>query len=432
MGTRQSTLLSDVKTVAGEHVDVLISGAHIERVSAHQAGHMETPEGVRVIHGGGALLSAPFVDAHFHLDATLSLGRPRLNESGTLLEGIQIWAEQKPSLTVEDIYERAKRLIGWAISRGTLAMRTHVDTCDPKLRAVRALLQLREEVKAYFDLQIVAFPQDGYLRHPHGVNLLSEALDLGVDVVGGIPHFERSTLAGRESVERLCRLASDRGLRVDMHCDETDDPQSRFIEVLAEQTHRFGLKGRVTASHVTSLHSAPNDFAAKLIPLLKESDVHIVANPLINITLQGRRDSYPRRRGMTRVPELIAGGVNVSFGHDCVMDPWYAMGSADMLEVAHMGLHVAQMTSLEGMRACFDAVTKNPARALGLAESGVYEGARADLVLLHAQDPIEAIRLRAGRRLVMSRGQVLAEAPAPKVTLSLPGEASQSLDYWRQ
>lgn len=431
MVASQSTLISDVRTLKGERVDVLVVGDRVERVNPHlTGGPMTSPEGTRVVHGRGGLLSPPFVDAHFHLDATLSLGRPRLNASGTLLEGIQIWAEQKPSLLVEDIYERAKRLLGWAISRGTLAMRTHVDTCDPKLRAVRALLKLRQEVSSYFDLQLVAFPQDGYLRHSQGVSLLSEALDLGVDVVGGIPHFERSAAAGHESVVRLCKLAADRGLRVDMHCDETDDPQSRFIEVLAEQTHRFGLQGRVTASHVTSLHSAPNDFAAKLIPLLAESNVHIVANPLINITLQGRRDSYPRRRGMTRVPELLEGGVNVAFGHDCVMDPWYALGSADMLEVAHMGLHVAQMTSLAGMRACYEAVTLNPARALGLREAGVYEGAQADLVLLHAQDPIEAMRLRAGRRLVMSRGQVVAEAPAPKVTLSLPGEEPLSVDYW--
>lgn len=431
MKKEQSTLLSHVRTIQGEYVDILIIGDRITQVSPHLAGGpMDTPEGVRIIYGDGAMVSPPFVDAHFHLDATLSLGRPRLNESGTLLEGIQIWAEQKPTLTVEDIYQRAKHLLGWAISRGTLAMRTHVDTCDPKLRAVRALLKLRQEVSSYFDLQLVAFPQDGYLRHPQGVSLLTEALDLGVDVIGGIPHFERSTKAGRDSVERLCRLAADRGLLVDMHCDETDDPQSRFIEVLAEQTLRFGLKGKVTASHVTSLHSAPNDFAAKLIPLLAEAQVHVVANPLINITLQGRRDSYPRRRGMTRVPELLEGGVNVAFGHDCVMDPWYALGSADMLEVAHMGLHVAQMTSIKGMNACYDAITVNPARALGLRDGGIYEGARADLIVLHAQDPIEAIRLRAQRRLVMSRGNILAEAPVPQMTLTLPSELPQKINYW--
>ena len=359
--------------------------------------------------------------------------RPRLNRSGTLFEGIQIWAEQKPMLTEEDVYQRAKELLHWAIARGTLAMRTHVDTGDRELRAARALIKLRAEVAPYFDLQIVAFPQDGYLRHPRGVELLTEALDLGVDVVGGIPHFERTTAAGRESVALLCRLAADRGLRVDMHCDETDDPQSRHIETLAEQTHRFGLQGRVTASHVTSLHSAPHDFAAKLIPLLAESEIHVVANPLINITLQGRRDSYPKRRGMTRVDELMAGGVNVSFGHDCVMDPWYALGSADMLEVAQMGLHVGQLTSLAGMRDCYRAVTQNPAKALGLSEGFSGErltlNAPANLILLDAKDPIEAIRLRATRRVVMSRGHILSRAPKSAATLTLPDEESRCVTF---
>ena len=426
--------LYDVITPEGEHVDLYIKDGLISEITPHDPSGFNafSDPDAQIIKGRGSLVSPPFVDAHFHLDATLSLGRPRLNESGTLFEGIQIWAEQKPSLTEEDIYARAKELIRWAVARGTLAMRTHVDTCDPQLRAVRALVPLRDEVASYFDLQLVAFPQDGYLRDPRAVGLLDEALELGVDVVGGIPHFERTTQAGRESIERLCRLAADRGLRVDMHCDETDDPQSRHIETLAEQTIRFGLQGRVTGSHVTSLHSAPHDFAAKLIPLLAEADVHIVANPLINITLQGRRDTYPKRRGMTRVPELLAGGVNVAFGHDCVMDPWYGLGSADLLEVAHMGLHVAQMTSREGMRACYEAVTVNPARALGLKDWSLTQGSRADLVLLHAQDPIEAIRLRASRRLVVSRGRILAEAPAPHIQLHLPDEQSRALDFWHR
>ena len=242
----------------------------------------------------------------------------------------------------------------------------------------------------------------------------------------GDSHFERSTAAGRKSIEKLCHIAAERGLRVDMHCDETDDPQSRHIETLAEQTIRFGLQGRVSASHVTSLHSAPNDFAAKLIPLLAEAQVHVVANPLINITLQGRRDSYPRRRGMTRVDELmVEGGVNIAFGHDCVMDPWYALGSADLLEVAQMGLHVGQLTSLSGMEACFQAVTQNPAQALGLkrfSARGFEVGDRADLVLLDASSPIEAIRLRANRCMVMSRGQVIAETPSVTSQLQLPNQ----------
>lgn len=420
-------LVTDVRTPDGREVDIGVVGDRVVALGA--VSRQAAEQARRVVQGGGLLVSPPFVDAHFHLDAALTLGRPRLNASGTLLEGIALWAEQKPSLTEEDIAARALRLIAWAAARGTLAMRSHVDTCDPALRAARALVEVRRRVAPFFDLQLVAFPQDGYLRHPRGVELLSEALDLGVDVVGGIPHFERTTQAGRESVERLCRLAADRGLRVDMHCDENDDPQSRHVEVLAEQAVRFGLQGRVTASHVTSLHSAPNDYAFKLLPLLAEAGVHVVANPLINITLQGRQDSYPKRRGMTRAPELMAAGVNVSFGHDCVMDPWYALGSADLLEVAHMGLHVAQLTSLAGMRACFDAVTVNPARALGLEGWALAEGGRADFVLLHARDPVEALRLRAARRLVVSRGRVVAEGPVPAMLLTLPGEAPRAVDF---
>lgn len=426
-------LFYDVHTVGGMNVDVLVQGQQIISITPHSKQALSFVVEQSIIDGQGGVLSPPFIDAHFHLDATLSLGRPRLNTSGTLFEGIQIWAEQKPFLTFEDVYIRAKQLLKWAIARGTLAMRTHVDTGDPQLLATRALLTLREEVKDYFDLQIVAFPQDGYLRQSNGIKLLEEALDLGVDIIGGIPHFERTAAAGRESVERLCRLAADRGLRIDMHCDETDDPQSRHIETLAEQSARFGLQGRVSASHVTALHSAPNDFAAKLIPLLAEVDMHIIANPLINITLQGRRDSYPRRRGMTRVDELMEGGVNVAFGHDCVMDPWYALGSADMLEVAQMGLHVGQLTSISGMRACFDAVTQNPARAMGLRteykDHGFEVGDRADLVLLSAVDPIEAIRLRATRRVVMSRGQVIAETPITSSVVSLPHQEPDQVRF---
>ncbi|HYN59576.1 MAG TPA: amidohydrolase family protein, partial [Rubrivivax sp.] len=348
---------------------------------------LPTPEGAKLLDAEGWLLSPPFVDAHFHLDATLSLGLPRLNTSGTLLEGIALWGELKPQLTQDALVERALRYCDWAVAKGLLAIRSHVDVCDERLLAVQALLHVRERVKPYLDLQLVAFPQDGLLRAPNALANLKRALDLGVDVVGGIPHFERSMADGTESVRLLCELAAERGLRVDMHCDESDDPLSRHVETLALHTQRLGLQGRVTGSHLTSMHSMDNYYVSKLIPLMAEAGLHAVANPLINITLQGRHDSYPKRRGMTRVPELLAGGVNVGFGHDCVMDPWYPMGSADMLEVAQMGLHVAQMTSLHGMRQCFDAVTLNNARVLGLDGYGIKVGHAADCVLLQARSP---------------------------------------------
>ncbi len=386
----------------------------------------ETTEGLdapahETLDAQGLLVAPHFVDPHFHMDATLSYGLPRVNESGTLLEGIALWGELKPLLKQEALIERALAYCDWAVAKGLLAIRTHVDTSDPSLLAVDALLEVKRLVAPYLDLQLVAFPQDGVLRSPGGVDNLKRALDKGVDVVGGIPHFERTMADGASSVTLLCDIAAERGLLVDMHCDESDDPLSRHIETLAFETQRLGLQGRVTGSHCTSMHSMDNYYVSKLLPLIAESGVSVIANPLINITLQGRHDSYPKRRGMTRVPELMAAGVNVAFGHDCVMDPWYGMGSGDMLEVAHMGLHVAQMTSQAGIRRCFDAVTTNAAKVFHLPAYGLEAGCDASFVLLQARDPVEAIRLRATRLKVYRRGRLLAESPAATATLHVAG-----------
>jgi len=376
----------------------------------------------------GQLVTAPFVDAHFHMDSTLSYGLPRVNQSGTLLEGIALWGELKPQLTQDAIVERALAYCDWAVGKGLLAIRSHVDVCDPRLLAVEALLHVRERVKPYLDLQLVAFPQDGVLRSRGAMAQLVRALDMGVDVVGGIPHFERTMADGAESVRLLCELAAERGLRVDMHCDESDDPLSRHIETLSYQAQRLGLQGRVAGSHLTSMHSMDNYYVSKLLPLMKEAGVAAIANPLINITLQGRHDTYPKRRGMTRVPEMLAMGIPVAFGHDCVMDPWYSLGSGDMLEVAHMGLHVGQMTSQLAMRQCFDAVTSTPAGILGLDGYGTEVGCKADLVVLQARDPVEALRLRAARLYVIRAGQVIAQTAPNVASLSLPGRPA-SVSY---
>jgi cytosine deaminase len=402
-------------------IDVLVQDGRIAAVGPA----LEAPLDIEVLDAQGWLLSPPFVDAHFHMDATLSYGLPRVNQSGTLLEGIALWGELKPQLTQEAMVERALQYCDWAVAKGLLAIRSHVDVCDDRLLAVEALLHVKRQVAPYLDLQLVAFPQDGVLRSPTAMTNLQRALNLGVDVVGGIPHFERTMADGAESVKQLCELAAERGLRVDMHCDESDDPHSRHIETLAFHTQRLGLHGRVTGSHLTSMHSMDNYYVSKLLPLIAEAEVHAVANPLINITLQGRHDSYPKRRGMTRVPELLAAGVNVGFGHDCVMDPWYSMGSGDMLEVASMGLHVAQMTSQAGMRACFDAVTANSARILGLEGYGLEVGCRGDFVLLQARSPIEAIRLRAQRLAVVRAGRVIARSAPADTLLQLAGRPTR-------
>ena len=381
--------------------------AAIEPNIAAQAGE--------VIDVSGQLVSPPFVDPHFHMDATLSYGRPRINASGTLLEGISLWGELKPIQTVEEIEERALAYCDWAASMGLLAIRTHVDTSDEDgLKGVTALTSVRDKVKAYIDLQLVAFPQDGLYRSPTARDCTIRALDMGVDIVGGIPHFERTMDDGRRSVTELCEIAAERGLMVDMHCDETDDPMSRHIEQLAYETQRLGLQGRVAGSHLTSMHSMDNYYVSKLLPLMAEAEVAAIPNPLINITLQGRHDTYPKRRGMTRVPEMLRHGIRVGFGQDCVLDPWYSLGTGDMLDVAFMALHVAQMTSPADMRRCFDMVTTESAAIMGLEGYGLEKGKRASLVVLNAGDPVEAIRLRAERLLVVANGKVVARrAPSP-------------------
>ncbi|MEY4779558.1 MAG: cytosine deaminase [Pseudomonadota bacterium] len=400
--------------------DIAILGGKIAEVAPHIAA-----EAREEIDAKGRLVTPPFIDPHFHMDATLSLGLPRMNRSGTLLEGIALWGELRPTLTVDALVDRALRYCDLAVTQGLLAVRTHVDTSDPRLVTVEAMLEVKRRVAPYLDLQVVAFPQDGYYRAKDGVASLTRALDMGADIVGGIPHFERTMEEGRASVEALCRLAADRGLPVDMHCDESDDPLSRHVETLAAQTLRFGLQGRVTGSHLTSMHSMDNYYVSKLIPLMVEAQMNVIPNPLINIMLQGRHDSYPKRRGMTRVRELMAAGLNVSFGHDCVMDPWYAMGSGDMLEVGHMAIHVAQMGSLEEKSAIFQALTTNSARTMGLQGYGLDKGCNADLIVLQARDPAEALRLKAVKLAVIRRGRVIARTPARVSELLIDGRRGQ-------
>ncbi len=398
-------------------VDLIVKGGYLPdgtqadialkagRIAAVEPGI--TAEAREVIDATGCLVSPPLIDCHFHMDATLSYGRPRVNGSGTLLEGIALWGELKLLQTREDIVARALDYCRQAMGKGVLAIRSHVDVTDPTFRTVEALLEVRDAIRGKIDLQLVAFPQDGWLRSAGAEAQVIRALDAGVDIVGGIPHFERTIADGAAAVRAACRIAAERGLMVDLHCDETDDPMSRHIETLAAETIAFGLQGRVAGSHLTSMHSMDNYYVSKLIPLIAEARVAAIANPLINITLQGRADTYPKRRGMTRVPELLAAGVTVAFGQDCVMDPWYPLGSGDMLDVAHMGLHVALMTGTDQMRRAFQMVTEAPAQVMGL-DFGLRLGARGSLVVLDCATTIEALRLRPARRVVISDGAVVA------------------------
>jgi len=411
----------DVLVTGGTMTDGAVADIGIvgDRIAA--LGSLDGSTAGEVIDATGDLVSPPLVDPHFHMDATLSYGTPRINASGTLLEGIGLWGELKQIATVDEMITRALDYCDWAVSMGLLAIRSHVDTCDDSLKGVEALLQVRETVKPYLDLQLVAFPQDGLYRDPTALDNTIRALDMGVDVVGGIPHFERSMSDGAASVTALCEIAAERGLLVDMHCDETDDPMSRHIETLAYETQRLGLQGRVAGSHLTSMHSMDSYYVSKLLPLMAEAEVSAIPNPLINIVLQGRHDTYPKRRGLTRVKEMQALGITVGWGQDCVRDPWYSLGTADMLDVAFMGLHVAQMTSPEEMRRCFDMVTVENARIMHLDRYGLSEGDMASLIVLDAGDPIEAVRLRPDRLAVISKGKLVARKARNDSRLSLPG-----------
>ena len=363
----------------------------------------------------GQLVSPPFVESHIHLDSALTSGEPRWNQSGTLFEGIEIWRERKQSLTLEDVKNRAKETLKLQASQGVLFVRTHADVSESTLTALQGLLEVREEVKDWITLQVVAFPQDGIYGHPKNEELLEEALRLGADVVGGIPHYEMTREDGVRSVHRIFALAEQYNRLIDIHCDEIDDDQSRFLEVVAACAIRTGMASRVTASHTTAFGSYNNAYANKLMGFLQRSQINFIANPLINITLQGRTDTYPKRRGVTRVKELWQAGLNVSLGHDCIQDPWYSLGTGNMLNVAHMAVHVCQMTGMAEIEACFDMVTIHGAKTLNLANSyGIEVGKSANLIVLEADSRYEAIRRQSTVRYVISQGKLLAHTEAPK------------------
>ena len=401
--------------------DVLVEGDRIEAI--RPAGAIPS-DGRPELDAEGRLLSPPLVDPHVHMDAVLTVGEPRYNESGTLIEGILTWAERKPSLTHEDVKSRARDAILWEVAQGTGLIRSHVDVCDPSLTALRALIELRDEVRDLVDLRLIAFPQDGVLSYPNGKELMREAMRLGCDVIGGIPHYEWTREDGVEEVNFLFDLARETGAPIDLHCDETDDEQSRFLEVVAARTMRDGMQGRVVAGHTTAMGSYNDAYAFKLLQILKRAGVTIVANPLDNIVLQGRFDTYPRRRGMTRVKELDAAGVNVACGHDSIMDPWYPLGRGSMLDALSMLVHVAQMTGRTELFRAWEMVTMNPARAAEVPW-GISEGMPANFVVFDCTDEAEAIRLRPAARWVIRNGRIVAETEPARSTVHFDGDRHQ-------
>jgi len=380
------------------------------------------PEAREVIDLRGSLLTPALVEPHIHLDAVLTVGEPRQNQTGSLFEGIAIWGERVKSLTVEDVKRRVRTVLRWQLANGVQHVRSHVDVCDPELRAMRALTELREEVGDQMHLQLVAFPQQGIHSFEDGEELMRKAVALGADVVGGIPHFEISREYGERSVKFTMALAAEHGLRVDIHCDETDDDHSRFVEVMAAETIRLGLQGRVTASHTTAMHSYNNAYAYRVINNIKRAEMNMVTNPLDNSVLQGRFDSYPIRRGHTRVKELLAAGINTCIGHDSVMDPWYPLGYGDPLQAAFVLAHYGQMSGAGELPALIEMITANPARALGVENYGLEVGNRADLVAYTAPTEMDAIRLVAPRRLVLRAGRVVARTEPAATTVIWDGK----------
>ncbi|EIH0733180.1 cytosine deaminase [Vibrio vulnificus] len=363
-----------------------------------------------VLDAEGGMAVAPFCEPHIHLDTTQTAGEPSWNISGTLFEGIERWAERKETLSIEDVKSRAKQTLKWQIANGVQHVRTHVDVSDPTLIALKAMVEVREEMKEWVDIQIVAFPQEGILSYPNGKELLEEAVQLGADVIGAIPHFEFTREYGIESLHYVFELAQKYDRLIDVHCDEIDDEQSRFVETLAALAHKFNMGHKVTASHTTAMGSYNGAYASRLFRLLRMSGINFVANPLVNIHLQGRFDDYPKRRGVTRVKEMLNANINVCFGHDDVFDPWYPLGTANMLQVLHMGLHVCQVMGYDQINNSLDLISTNSARTLNIQDKhGIEAGKPGSLLILPAENGFDAVRRQVPVRYSVRHGKVIAE-----------------------
>ncbi|MGI5168802.1 cytosine deaminase [Spirillospora sp. CA-253888] len=422
-------LLRNARLYGREGVhDVEVDGARFGRVLPAGQGSGET-----FLDAAGALVSPPFVEPHVHLDTTLTAGEPRWNASGSLWEGIAVWSERKASLTRDDVVSRASEVLRWYAANGVLHVRSHVDVTDPGLVALEAMAEVREQVRDVIDLQLVAFPQEGIVSFENGPELLEEAARRGADVIGAIPHFEDTREDGVRSLEIAFDIARRHGLLLDAHCDEIDDEQSRFVEVLATLARRGGLGSRATASHTTAMGSYNGAYSYKLQRILARSGINLVCNPLANLCLQGRFDDYPKRRGLTQVKEMLGAGVNVAFGHDDVMDPWFPLGTAFPLQVALTGIAAAQLTGAAEIDEAYAMVTERAARVLSLGDRyGIEPGRPASFVVLPASSPFDAIRRQTRPSHVVAHGRLVAETPAAPTRLSWPGRAPEEIDFVRE
>ncbi|WP_299805035.1 cytosine deaminase [uncultured Shewanella sp.] len=400
---------------------LLIEDGKFKAIAAMtQSIELPNADSLQVIDGQAGMAVPPFCEPHVHLDTTQTAGEPSWNISGTLFEGIERWSERKSMLSIEDVKSRAKQTLKWQIANGIQHVRTHVDVSDPTLIALKAMLEVKEEMKPWVDIQIVAFPQEGILSYPNGKELLEEAVKLGADVIGAIPHFEFTREYGVESLHYVFELARKYDRLIDVHCDEIDDEQSRFVETVAALAHKYEMGERVTASHTTAMHSYNGAYASRLFRLLGMSGINFVANPLVNIHLQGRFDDYPKRRGITRVKEMLAADINVCFGHDDIFDPWYPLGTANMLQVLHMGLHVCQIMGYEQINNSLELITNKSARTLNIQDNyGIELGKPGNLLILPADNGFDALRRQVPVRYSIRQGKVLAETQIAQTQIHL-------------
>jgi len=398
--------------------DILVENGKIEKIAKDL--DPKNYENKKILDVEGNLVLPPFIEPHIHLDSALTAGEPKWNISGTLFEGIERWSERKPMLTIKDAKSRALKALKWQSANGIQHVRSHVDVTDPKLIALNALLELKEEVAPWMDLQLVAFPQEGINSYPNGLELMEEAIKMGVDVVGGIPHFEFTREYGVDSMKSVFKLATKYDKLIDIHCDEIDDDQSRFLEVVATEAYEYGIGEKVTASHTTAMHSYNNAYTYKLFRLLKMSGINFIANPLVNTHLQGRFDTYPKRRGVTRVKELIDAGINVCFGHDDIFDPWYPLGTGNMLQVLHMGIHVCQLMGYDQIVDSIDLISSNSARTLHVQDRyGIEEGKPGNLIVLSAENEYDAIRRQVTVQYSIRNGKVISETKPYETFLNI-------------
>ncbi|EGQ7939571.1 cytosine deaminase [Vibrio vulnificus] len=414
-----TTLLIKNATLKGQEglQQILIEDGQFTRIEDNNVELNYTGD---VLDAEGGMAVAPFCEPHIHLDTTQTAGEPSWNISGTLFEGIERWAERKETLSIEDVKSRAKQTLKWQIANGVQHVRTHVDVSDPTLIALKAMVEVREEMKEWVDIQIVAFPQEGILSYPNGKELLEEAVQLGADVIGAIPHFEFTREYGIESLHYVFELAQKYNRLIDVHCDEIDDEQSRFVETLAALAHKFNMGHKVTASHTTAMGSYNGAYASRLFRLLRMSGINFVANPLVNIHLQGRFDDYPKRRGVTRVKEMLNANINVCFGHDDVFDPWYPLGTANMLQVLHMGLHVCQVMGYDQINNSLDLISTNSARTLNIQDKhGIEAGKPGSLLILPAENGFDAVRRQVPVRYSVRHGKVIAETQPATTHINL-------------